>query len=553
MRNLWNLIIAALFVVTLLTARIYAQSSGESAYLINATSPTLNRLHQSGLVYEGEGDRLQYAPIFVIETLKNGCPNTEIVSPLTENGPWELQIHILVNPECLVQEMANQVRVWTNGLSAGSPFKRYENVTRQHLLPVEMTSLHVSQITSPNQKPLFQPYQIEECQVPKRVTVSAYFESEREAVEFQKKLNGKSRVRFKIECSFKARHVATKSTVNLTANVINKSEAIQSVNGAGRPFTGHVVPENREISLGQDALVLTRTQMTNLVAELTNDVRETYRIEDPSHLSLLRSRLEEHLKTVFEERFIGIDDVGSTMKYLSSYGFDPADLSPDKIQKIAYEQRDLFQSKHADAHQTSVSARASFLGIGGSGAVNHSGQTQRERMEDSGWRFGLSGEVFVPKGITVFVAVNKQIRVINDIAIEVNVGSRGETLSRIEVSSDNGITAGQIVRNEKPLKRIGFGEPRRLELTKRPDGKFQFIGVAETDGFVQVYCGGDGSVGEITVTADGTGGYGRGRSVGGPYDSFNAIFRAGEKFAVVSNGLAKDAVVMWFPLELIER
>lgn len=120
---------------------------------------------------------------------------------------------------------------------------------------------------------------------------------------------------------------------------------------------------------------------------------------------------------------------------------------------------------------------------------------------------------------------------------------RAEIFSLATVVNDDEIAA-ELFGSIKPEFGSALLEPSVLKPIQAGD-KLIWSGKAAQDGFLIASTGGDGTASEVSITEGGTGGILRGRIIGDGYTTRTAIFRKGEDFAVVSNGLAKDITVTW--------
>ena len=123
---------------------------------------------------------------------------------------------------------------------------------------------------------------------------------------------------------------------------------------------------------------------------------------------------------------------------------------------------------------------------------------------------------------------------------EINLGS---TVIAAEVG-----TLASIVPDEEISKALSgdveihvpepkFGEPVVLSLRKQSNGNYSYEGKANSDGFIVCYAGANGSISEVSLTANGLG---RGRLSGNPYGSFNALVRKGDSLSLTVTGNPSD-------------
>ncbi|MCI0682760.1 MAG: hypothetical protein L0Y71_11725 [Gemmataceae bacterium] len=496
------------------------QSRPVSEFLVNATPEELRQIGQRCLIYVSDGEGLQFSPFYAFEFDEQKKLKLHLSHPIDEGSPWELQLGLLVSPDCLLDPVAHWVNEWAARLPEGSVNKRYATINRTSLLPCELIFLTVEEMPPPGQKPLFQCVERTEKSMPQRVVLSSYFSSRQEAERVADRLtSGAASLRFRVKCGFHARHTNSKSTVRVTSTSINKTKGLQEVNGAGRPFVVQLGGQSQTMQMGDNRVVLTRYQFEKLKAQLKNEIAEEYFIDNKEDLSFLERRVEARLSEVLSPESIPLDSLKAGIRHLSAYAIDPRDLSPDRIQQVAHEQKDYLASKDYTRRKTAVSAGGSFLGIiGGHGSSNQDFEEDRQRMIDAGWRFGTKGEYWVPKSLDVRVGIDRSIRINSDILITVNRGSRAHESLETQISTREGflpqkLTPPQNLKIQALEKRLSKLEARNTEPEKQlpvatgvfvseNDGYFAFV-LERGEGRYELR-GADGRIGTVAPKKDGT-------------------------------------------------
>jgi hypothetical protein len=405
----------ALFVVTtiLLLVSESNQAKGQiqllGEHLLNPRSAELDSIGQKPLIYapvKTDSDILYFTPFFVFENTTDGKLKVDLSKPLRDGDPWKVRLTLLVSPNWLLDAIAGEIRNWAK-TQVNPRYNRYKAINATSLIPAELTYIYVQELSS---APSFTTIVNNNIITQQPLYLEAQKDTKEQALALQKNLeNRESSALFNVNYRLFARVTVSESRAEVSRVSITQTEGNKTLSGAGRAFKFSVSPSEGVGTIGADQRIITRDQKDAFEARVRNEIAGDYIIENEDDRKFIDQKLDDFFKIALREEAVAFEHIGKAMTLLSEYNFRPADLSPEKIQQLAVEAKNALHTEDQSRFSFSGSGSASYLGFGGSASASYTRDNLKKHMEDKGWTFGITTEVYVPKTFTVYVIDKTQL------------------------------------------------------------------------------------------------------------------------------------------------
>ena len=142
-------------------------------------------------------------------------------------------------------------------------------------------------------------------------------------------------------------------------------------------------------------------------------------MENEEDLKRLDEQVKVFLDKALKSEEIQEAEIKARLGNFRRTGFEPGDLSPDKIEQLVVDAKNALAQTDSTKFSFQGSASASYLGLGGSASASFNRESLRQEMMDKGWKIEVKGSVYDPKSLNVYVvdktALTKDLRL--DISI----------------------------------------------------------------------------------------------------------------------------------------
>jgi hypothetical protein len=319
-------------------------------------------------------------PVFTADP-KTGFVAVELEPPLKPGEPAKVNLGLVMNPAPVLK-------------AARAAITTREGKTVPEFTSVLLRGLTIEQRAG-KQTPVFEKFiQPGESSGSGQYTLTAWM-PEAEAKVFVEELRaGKRHVEFRVTATLYAKR--TSGEIDITAKVvkITETKAYTKLDGTG----GDAKIGAKGNLIVQAPAAVTRSQQQELVAKVTEEIVLKLEIAgNPKTKELVSGLVTKWM----EEQAFGperqIDITVAELQKLNPYGFAPADLKPDVVEKFIAD----VQAFLSDENKGVTSFAAGGSGWGIKADASYSKDEFRKTLTDNGWKLEQEGKKFIPKSIAV--------------------------------------------------------------------------------------------------------------------------------------------------------
>lgn len=280
----------------------------------------------------------RFQPFFVFEADKNKMIKIKH-EPLITPTMSQIKLNILISPSQLVGDMAAYIRKSTK-------IDKLMKVNATELISIPLKTIRIKQITQTGEEPIFMPFELSNGHyTAASIPLESKLLPSKEAEDLFNSVSSQKRdFTFQINYEFAAQ--VTKNQSSASANIITNKEtnAVKELSGKG----SELAFSKSETGFKKENVSLTRSQKEKFEGKLKREVSiRLIKSENSEDDKELKELLSQYLQTVLDSNTVDLNEkaFATEISKLAKYDFDPGDLKPDRITKIALDTKELFKSQ----------------------------------------------------------------------------------------------------------------------------------------------------------------------------------------------------------------